>query len=182
MLMIGKAEHWTKQEILSVTAITGLAHAVSTILLGILIGLLGLELSNEYRITTATVAPLLLVFMGVVYFLIDFKKHRNSHMPAKRKVRGKSKKTIVFTLAVAMFFSPCMEIETYYFMAGIYGWTGITLISVIYLIVTVAGMLLLVALGHKGIKQFNLNFLEHHEKKITGSTLILLGLFSFYIN
>lgn len=182
MVMIGKAEHWSRQEILGVTALAGLAHVVSTILLGVLIGLVGLELSNEYRITSTTVAPLLLIFMGLIYFIIDFDKHRNSHVPEKRKVRGKPKAAIALTLAVAMFFSPCLEIETYYFMAGIYGWTGIILISVIYSVVTISGMLLLVALGYKGMEQFNLDFLGHHEKKITGSILILLGIFSFYIN
>ena len=50
-------------------------------------------------------------------------------------------------LSAAMFFSPCLEIETFYFTAGSYGWRGILTISLIYLLVTVTGIVTLVVLG-----------------------------------
>jgi nickel/cobalt exporter len=180
LVLIGKAEHWPKQQLLFVTALAGLAHAFSTILLGVLIGQLGLQLANEYSIITTVVAPLLLVFMGLVYFGMDFHQHRHTHLPDKRKLRGKSTMAVVAMLAAAMFFSPCLEIEAYYFTAGTFGWQGILLISVIYLLVSISGMLLLVALGYKGLERFNLQILQRHEKKITGSFLILLGFIAYY--
>lgn len=180
IVLIGRAEQWTKQQVLLITSLAGLAHASSTILLGVLIGMLGLELASEYQIISTAIAPLLLVFMGLVYFGMDYRKSRHNHLPDKRKLAGKSTAAIVATLFVAMFFSPCLEIEAYYFNAGTYGWRGILLISIIYLIVSVSGMLLLVSVGFKGLKHFNLQFLERHEKKITGSFLILLGFIAYY--
>lgn len=81
-----------------------------------------------------------------------------------------------------MLFSPCLEIETYYFKAGTYGWLGIALVSVVYLVITVSGMLVLVALGYRGLATLRWGWLEHHEKKITGSALILLGLLSYFLH
>ena len=180
MVLIGKAEHWSKQQLLFVTALAGLAHASSTILLGVLIGMLGLELASEYQIISAAIAPLLLIFMGLAYFGMDYRQKQHSHLPDKHKLSGKSTGAIIATLSVAMFFSPCLEIEAYYFNAGTWGWRGILLISVIYLLVSISGMLLLVSLGSKGLEHFNLQFLERHEKKITGSFLIMLGLIAYY--
>jgi cadmium resistance protein CadD (predicted permease) len=80
-----------------------------------------------------------------------------------------------------MFFSPCIEIEAYYFTAGILGWLGIAIVSIVYLIVTVLGMLLLVDLGRKGAEKIEWQFLKEHEKKIMGVVLIVLGVFAYYI-
>jgi cadmium resistance protein CadD (predicted permease) len=80
-----------------------------------------------------------------------------------------------------MFFSPCIEIEAYYFHAGTGGWLGIAIVSIIYLIFTVFGMVLLVYLGRQGVEKIRWNFLEHHEKMITGIVLIVLGIFAYFI-
>ena len=80
-----------------------------------------------------------------------------------------------------MFFSPCIEIEAYYFNAGLLGWAGIWIVSVIYLLVTVLGMVLLVDLGLRGAKKIRSHFLDHHEKMITGIVLVVLGIVAYFI-
>jgi len=52
-----------------------------------------------------------------------------------------------------MFFSPCLEIEAYFFVASNLGWTGIIKVSMIYTIITISGMLLLVWLEIKEVKK-----------------------------
>ena len=66
LVAIGRAEGWRRSETLAVTAITGLAHVTSTILIGIVAGLLGYELSTRYSSLTAIMAPLILIGLGVV--------------------------------------------------------------------------------------------------------------------
>tara|TARA_R110001592_G_scaffold99522_1_gene283520 strand:+ start:1236 stop:1859 length:624 start_codon:yes stop_codon:yes gene_type:complete len=180
LVMIGRAEKWSRKELISVTALTSFAHTLSTILLGIAIGLVGYRLSNSYHINTDVVAPLVLVLMGLIYFSISLKHGNHEHMPPQEKLRNKSKKAMIITLALSMFFSPCLEIEAYYFNAGTHGWWAIGLLSVVYLLVTVAGSILLVSLASKSIEKFKWHFLEHHEKKITGMVLIALGLLSYF--
>ena len=181
VVVIGKAEKWSKKELIGVTAIASFAHTLSTILLGIVIGLIGFKLSDTYHVITDVVAPLVLIFMGLIYFSLSFRHTQHEHLPAKEKLKNKSKAAIIITLALSMFFSPCLEIEAYYFTAGTHGKMAIWLLSAIYLIVTFAGSILLVTLASKSIEKFKWHFLEHHEKKITGIVLIALGLLSYFI-
>lgn len=180
VVVIGKTEKWSKKELIGVTAIASFAHTLSTILLGIVIGLIGYKLSNTYHVITDVVAPLVLVLMGLIYFSLSLKHSDHEHLPSQEKLKNKSKPAIIITLALSMFFSPCLEIEAYYFTAGTHGRWAIGLLSAVYLIVTVVGSILLVSLASKGIEKFKWHFLEHHEKKITGIVLIVLGLLSYF--
>jgi nickel/cobalt transporter (NicO) family protein len=182
LVTIGKAEKWSLKETLGASAIIAFCHALSTILLGIVIGFIGLKLATDFQHIATIIAPLVLLLMGLMYFGMDFKHSHHEHLPDEAKLHKKSRLTILFSLCVAMFFSPCLEVETYYFTAGVYGWKGILTVSFVYLIITVGGILSLVFLGSKSIEKFNWHFLEHYEKKITGSILILLGITSFFIN
>lgn len=83
-----------------------------------------------------------------------------------------------------MFFSPCIEIEAYYFAAGsALGWFGILLVSSIYFVVTLFGMILLVELGRRGMQRLeaNLSLLERHEQALTGLVLILSGMLTYFL-
>lgn len=182
LVTIGKAGKWSRSETLWITAITGCAHVISTILVGIIVGFFGYKFSSAYELVPKLVAPLILVIMGVISIIIDLKKnHHHKDLLKTDVMYKKTKLAIITSLSIAMFFSPCIEIEAYYFTAGTFGWLGITVVSIIYFIVTVSGMLLLVDLGRKGVEKIKWQFLEHHEKKIIGIVLIVLGIFSYFI-
>lgn len=182
LVTIGKAGKWSRSETLWITAITGCAHVISTILVGIIVGFFGYKFSSAYELVPKLVAPLILVIMGVISIIIDLKKnHHHKDLLKTDVMYKKTKLAIITSLSIAMFFSPCIEIEAYYFTAGTFGWLGIAVVSIIYFIVTVSGMLLLVDLGRKGVEKIKWQFLEHHEKKIIGIVLIVLGIFSYFI-
>jgi len=182
LVAVSKAEKWSRIETLWVTAIMGSAHTISTILVGIVVGLLGYKLSSTHEYVTRLAAPLILVILGLVYVIMDLKSSHHDRNPIPISSTSKrSKFSIITSLGVGMFFSPCIEIEAYYFTAGILGWLGIAIVSIVYLIVTVLGMLLLVDLGRKGAEKIEWHFLEKHEKKIMGIVLIVLGVFAYFI-
>ncbi len=184
LVALGRSENWSKKELLIITAITGFAHTASTIIIGILVGFLGYELSTRYFSIISVVAPTILIVLGIIYLIADFSgghHHHHGHIKQRNNSSNISKLSIVVSLCVAMFFSPCIEIEVYYFNAGILGWTGIWIVSVIYLVVTVLGMVLLVDLGLRGAKKIRSHFLDHHEKMITGIVLIVLGIVAYFI-
>ena len=182
IVAIGKTEKWSRNETLWVTAITGGAHTISTISVGIIVGLVGHRLSSTHEFVTRVVAPLILVILGVIYLIVDLKRSHHHRNPVEiGSIPKKSKFLIIASLGTAMFFSPCIEIEAYYFTAGILGWLGIAVVSIVYLIVTVLGMLLLVDLGCKGAEKIKWHFLEDHEKKAMGMVLIALGIFTYFI-
>jgi hypothetical protein len=185
LIAIGKAENWTTRQTISATIIAGFAHTLSTVIVGIIVGFAGYRLSRSYEETTVLVAPLVLIAIGIIYIIIDFiRLHHHHHLEEGRIGRPKknrSRITLLASLSIAMFFSPCIELEAYFFQAGTQGWRGIILVSFIYTFITVLFMSLLVYLGMRGIEKLKWHFLERHEKRVTGLVLIALGLMSFFV-
>lgn len=182
LVSVSRAERWSLSETLSITALTAFAHTFSTIGLGIIIGLIGFRLADQYEALAEVAAPLILLAMGLLYLGLDIRYAPHNHFPEQAKLQRKSKPALIVSLCIAMFFSPCLEIETYYLAAGTYGWQGIGTISFIYLVVTMAGITLMVWAGYQSLQKLRWHWLEHHEKQITGILLILLGIFSFFIS
>lgn len=185
LIAIGKTERWTERETLLATVITGFAHTLSTVIIGIIVGFIGYKLSSNHEIISKVGAPAILIVIGLIYLWIDFKKSRHyehKHFSLnKENIKSKSRWAIIISLSIAMFLTPCAEIEAYYFQAGTIGWIGIFTVSAVYIVTTVILMLLLVYLGMKGIKRFDTHYLEHHEKQVTGVILILLGLLAYFV-
>jgi hypothetical protein len=183
LVVIGRAQGWSRSETLAFTGITGLAHVTSTILIGVVAGLLGYELSTRYSVVASVVAPAVLIALGIAYLVLEVVGRRRPHHHLAAPDRGgtASRFSLVASLSAAMFFSPCIEIEAYFFTAGALGWRGIATVSLVYLAVTVAGMMVLVDLGLKGAAKIESHFLEHHEKGITGLLLIGLGALAYFV-
>jgi len=180
LVVIGKTEKWSRAETLGVTAIAGFAHVASTLIVGLLVGWLGYQLSSRRAFITGIIAPAILAALGLFYLVADWRGRGHHHHHHDHEAAPRTSKTAVITsLVVAMFFSPCLEIEAYYFTAGALGWLGIATVSIIYVLVTVLGMLLLVDLGQRGMQKIRLHFLEHHEKGVTGMVLIVLGVLAY---
>lgn len=176
VLAISRKENWTLGQTTSVTFISGLSHAVSTVIIGLIIGLLGVKLSRNLEDFTHIIAPVILIALGLFYI---YQHHRHKHFDIHPEAKPDSKGRIIFTLVVAMFFSPCFEIEAYFLMAGAHGWTQVFLLAVLYTLVTVTGMVIWVRLAYKGLFKLNWHALEHNAGIITGVTLILSGVISF---
>jgi nickel/cobalt transporter (NicO) family protein len=183
LIAISKTEKWSQRQTLWATVITGISHTFSTIIIGIAVGIVGYKLSASYHFVTSVASPLILIGLGVIYMILEIKGHHHHHASTTSADKtGKSSwKTILTSLSIAMFLTPCIEIEAYYFQAGTIGWLGILIVSVVYLLITVIVMLLLVYLGIQGIQTFNSHFLEHHEKGITGIVLLALGLLAYFV-
>ena len=185
LIAISKTEKWTTKETLFATFITGLSHMVSTIIIGIIVGFVGIKLSESYSEITSLAAPTILLVMGIIFLLLDFRSsnHQHSHFDINdEKIKNKkTKKAIITSLSLAMFLTPCLEIEAFYFQAANFGWTGIFVVSAVYLVMTLLFLFALVYLGLKGMNRFNFSFFEKHAKSFTGIILIILGLIAYFV-
>ena len=189
LVAISKAEKWNEKETLKVTAITGFSHTLSTVIIGVIVGLIGYKLSESYHYITHYAAPIVLIVLGLIYLVLEYRHsliknehHHHHHIDVDEIMhKRKTKRSIILTLSIAMFFSPCLEIEVYYFTASRLGWAGIWIVSIVYLFVTVFGIITLVYLASKGVQKLKWHFLEHHEKLISGIILVLVGLMAFFI-
>lgn len=185
LVALSKSEKWSIRFTMNVTAIAGLSHTLSTIIIGIIVGFLGYKLSDSYSFIVRVIAPGLLIILGIIYLAISIRTnnhHHHAHEIHIDEIKKKTATAIIPTLTISMFFSPCLEIEAYYFVASGFGWQGIITVSVIYTVITIGGMLLLVWFGMKGVQKIKSHFIEHHEKTITGSLLILLGIAGYFIS
>src|SRR5437870_6000255 len=84
LIAIGKTEKWTHSETMFGTAVTGFAHTLSTVLIGIVVGVIGYKLSSSYGIISGIVAPAILVALGIIYIIIDASgnhHHHHNHNP-----------------------------------------------------------------------------------------------------
>ncbi len=180
VIAIGRKENWTLKEVTQVTFLSGLAHALSTIIIGVILGLLGLELSNRIQHFTHYIAPAILIVIGV-FFIYQHHRHKHFHLDQVPK-QSLSKFKIIMALVVAMFLSPCLEIEAYFLMAGTKGWWAVATIAGLYLVISVTGMVVWVRLAYKGILKLNWHSIEHKAGIITGWTLIVTGIISFFIS
>jgi cytochrome c biogenesis protein CcdA len=184
LIAIAKTEKWSSRESIFATLITGFSHTLSTILIGVVVGFVGIKLSENYSHITRVAAPIILLIIGLIYIVLDLRsshQHQHFHLNDSKLKSKKSKTAIMISLCIGMFFSPCIEIEAYYFQAATKGWVGIMIVSVVYLIVSLFVMVSLVYLGLKGVNKLKSENLEHHEKIINGGILIFLGLLAYFV-
>ena len=179
VLAIGRKENWDLAETERVTIISGFAHVLSTIIIGILLGLIGLELNENIEHFTHIVAPSILILIGL-YFVRQHYVHHHFHL-TKQNIAGKPKSKIISALVIAMFLSPCMEIEAYFLLAGAKGWWSMGLIALMYSVITITGMVIWIRFAYRGLLKLNWHKWEHNAGLISGGILITTGVLSFFI-
>jgi nickel/cobalt transporter (NicO) family protein len=179
VLAISRKEGWTLSETTVVTFVSGSAHALSTVLIGLIIGLVGVTLADSVSHFTHIIAPAILISLGIFY-IYQHHRHKHFHLHADAKIL--SKKRVIVGLVIAMFFSPCFEIEAYFLVAGAHGWSQVAILAILYTLVTVSGMVLWIRMAYQGLVRLNWHALEHNAGIITGVTLVLTGVISFFIH
>ncbi len=179
---IGKIEQWSQRQTLMVTALAGLSHTLSTTLLGVLVSLAGWQLADSYHDLSERAIPLLLLSLGLWYLMQHLRHHHaHDHLDVNAVQKKRSFGALLFSLIIAMFLSPCLEIEAYFLSAGAKGWTSVLTVALIYNVITLSGMLLMVSLGRHGLQRVDAHWFEHRENLITGLTLVGLAVLNFFI-
>ena len=181
LVAVAKAEGWKQREVTSVTFLAALAHVTGTVILGLVLGLIGKELQEEYGKIIYLVSAVLLIVFGLIYFTVNLPHHHHSEQKDVAAFK-RSKRKWILIFIVMMFLSPCLEVESLFLSAGAYGMGTVILMAVIYAIVSICGILLLVNLGYRGVNLLPAQFIEHNEKRISGAVLILVGIISFFLH
>ena len=181
LVAVARAEQWKLKEVTTVTFLAAFAHVSGTILLGFILGSIGKQLEQRYGNTIYAVSAILLIVFGLIYFTVNLPHHHHSEQKDVAAYK-RSKKRWILIFIIMMFLSPCLEVESLFLSAGAYGMGVVSLMAVIYGIVSISGILLLVRLGYKGANLLSAEFIEHNEKRISGAVLILVGIISFFIH
>lgn len=180
VIAIGRKEKWTLREVTNVTFISAISHGLSTVVIGFILGYIGSQMAERIEYFTHYIAPVILIILGVI-FIYRHHNHKHFHIDNVDK-KKKSKRSIILALVLAMFLSPCMEIEAYFLLAGSQAPWLIWFIAALYLLITTLGMVLLVRLAYKGLLKLNWHKLEHNAGIITGWTMVATGILAFFIH
>lgn len=181
ILAFEKKFNWSKEQTLRITFISALAHALSTVLLGIAVGVLSFQLNNRFEEVTKYVFSGMLIVLGFV-FIIRHHKHNHFHLHNENELQKLSSRKIITVLVTSMFLSPCLEIEGYFILAGSAGIKYIFLTSLLYIFISVAGIVMWISFAQKILKKINAHRIEHNAGLISGIVLIVTGIIHFFLH
>lgn len=180
VIAIGRKENWTLREVSYVTLIAAGAHGLSTVAIGIVLSILGSAIAEHVTAFTHWIAPVILIVLGIFFI---YRHYLHKHFHIEQSFRQKiSKKQIIVALVAAMFFSPCMEIEAYFLLGGSYGVWVVVFMAIVYLVITITGMVFLVRLAYRELLKWNWHRIEHNAGIITGVVLVLTGIIAFFVS
>ena len=183
LVAVANAEKWSPRELYLVGFASAFAHVLGTIVLGILLGLVGIRLSETFESYAHIVAPVVLIVLGLIYFWINLPHSHGTPSGVVVETYRKSKVRWILVFVGLMFLSPCLEVESIFLTAGGYGLQSVLLLSLVYGVCSILSIMLMIYLVYKGSKIFaNNEFIEHNEKRITGLVLIIVGLLSFFLH
>ena len=195
IITMSQKEKWTNPQTMFATFVIAVFHILSTVLIGLGVGFLGYKISVSYKSYATIIAAFILVAIGLFYLLSEIIHkfgHQHFHLghhhyhgehdilASYTHQTQKKYYTLLLSLAASSFLTPCVELEAYYFSAGLFGWHGILLVSLVYVIITVFLTSLLVYFSLKGINKLRFEFLDKYESQILGIIMVLIGI-SIYI-
>ncbi|NOT35766.1 MAG: hypothetical protein HOP11_00135 [Saprospiraceae bacterium] len=181
LLGISKTYQWSKKETLTMSFYLACAHVFSTLIIGIMLGAIGIGLNEWFHDITLWLSPTLIIVFGI-YFLWRHHTHHHFHVDDEITQPPVRKKQLFLSLMMFMILSPCIEITGFFFGASKYGWLSLLLISIIYTFCSILFMMLWVNFLWHGFQKIDSHKWEHNSGIITGWTIILAGILSFFIH
>lgn len=171
VVAIGRKYGWTQGKVLQVAIWAALAHSFSTVIIGLIAALLGKMLGSSIEAFSQSIPAIILIILGI-WFIWRHYTHHHFHL----EPHARNQQNLIWPILTAMFLSPCMEIEGYFFVAGTAGMKWFWLMALVYIGLSVLSIFLWVFLAWKGTSRINSHRWEHSSGIITGFVLVLSGL------
>lgn len=181
LVSLAKAQKWNEKETIRISMYLAFSHVFSTILLGLLIGSLLAGFQQAFEHGLHFIGPLVLVISGL-YFMYRHHTHHHFHIDDHMMDPTRTRKQIIYALMAFMFLSPCLEIVAYFINAGLHGWTFLLACVAIYVGLTLAGTFIWVRMAYRGLGRINTHAWEHNAGMITGVTMVLTGVLSWFMH
>jgi sulfite exporter TauE/SafE len=193
-IALGRANLWSLRKVLAVTALCGIGHVLSSVVLGAVGIGLGAALERMLSIETlrGSWAAWTLIGFGGLFVIrgllnavrhaphvhehahVDGTKHSHGHDHLQsahlhpHTVAGKSPAAI-WSLFIIFAFGPCEPlIPLVMAPAALHRWWWVALVTLVFGVVTIAVMLALVTVGHLGLSRVRLGALERHAELLAG--------------
>jgi nickel/cobalt transporter (NicO) family protein len=173
-IVIAKAKNWSLKKTLTTTAICGIGHVLSSVILGIIgimlgAALLKLELIESFR---GDIAAWLLFTFGFTYFIWAVHKltkgHQHQHLEKETNLTP-------WVLFIIFVFGPCEAlIPLLMYPASQLSLLSTFIIAILFSVTTILTMMTIITLTYKGLAKFKFNKLEPYSH-VMASVIILLS-------
>lgn len=205
-IVLGRARNWSMTRLLTVTALCGVGHVLSSVLLGFVgIGLgVALEKLEWVEAVRGSFAAWLLIGFGTLYAARAWLRlqrnkphtHHHSHGHGHGQAHGhvhehdhsapehmhpheSSSHSVVtvWALFIVFAFGPCEPlIPLLMAPAALHNWAWVALVSLVFGAVTIAVMLAVVTVGYLGLSRVRLAWAERHADLLAGVAIACSGL------
>jgi len=172
-IAISNALSWSRAKTAFIVFISGLAHVLSSVVIGGIGLLLGLSLKSLewFEGTRGEVAGWLLILAGIFYFIWSLRRKYHHHHPEISPAQVK--RTVAFWTLVGLFvLGPCEPLIPLMFVAVQISWPAVIISATVFLILTVIMMEVLVLAGVEGIRLIPVK-LSHRLGNVVASLFIV---------
>lgn len=179
-VLVGRAQGWRLRRVLAVATVAATGHILFTTLVGLLIRGAGELMGRQAQAYLHYGAAAVLFGFGGFYLVRAMQRRTATVMaggfggeapPPVRVTDRAAALGLVGLLAL----SPGEVLLSFYLTDAAQDWTRLTLLSVVFLAGTLAGMAGLISLAWAGVARLRLDRLARYDSAILGGVLIALG-------
>jgi sulfite exporter TauE/SafE len=179
-IVIGKARNWNQSRILGLTAVCGIGHVLSSVLIGMFGIFIGIQLQKLTWLEgiRGNLAAWGLIAFGLLYAIWGL-RHYFRH---KKKINGSHKHSTTsdatpWMLFIVFFLGPCEPlIPLLMYPAAHESTMAIVLVTTIFGVVTIGTMLIAVWAASLGLSRINMNRLQPLSHFVAGIIIFVSGL------
>jgi nickel/cobalt exporter len=194
--MLARSRHWSLQRTLFVTAICGIGHVASSLLLGLLGILLGVAVGfiEHMENTRGDLAAWALIAIGLAYALWGTRQalrrrrglelhthdgghlHLHTHGDKPHVHDSRTGRTAFWALFLVFVLGPCEPLIPLFLLPASRGdWSLAAMTGLAFGVATVLSMLGLVAVAYAGFERLRLGFLERWAETVAGVVIAGTG-------
>jgi nickel/cobalt transporter (NicO) family protein len=182
-VMASKTQKWSWSKTQSILLIAGMGHVIMTTVLGSVLFVLGLgvyhNIENYFLIVAASATALFGLYQ-INQYKFGHKHTHCDHSDSPHHHSDELKKSskdgwAILSLLSMLTFSPCESFLPVYLTSVSFGWIGFLLLSLVLAVGTLVTMLSFTWISTKTLAHYKLDWLEDHEKLISGLSLIALS-------
>ena len=177
-VLVGRAQRWGTGRTLSAVVVAGLAHIVTTAVVGGLIVAAGLALDQWISGLLPHLSAVLLFLFGAFYLArAMLKRPVTAGGPALDSPEpAVSNRAAFLGLVMLMALSPGEVLLPIYLSSASEGIAALSLLTIVFALGTVAGMAVFTSLASAGVSILRLERWARYEGAVLGLALITLGL------
>ncbi len=177
-IAIGTACRWSHLRAFFITLIAGIAHVLSSVVIGAIgIGAgITLEHLEFLEGSRGTIAGWLLILAGVLYLLWSLRRHTHRHLSMEfDDEKSRRRSVLLWTLVAVFVLGPCEPLIPLMFVAVQISWWAVAVASGLFMILTLLVMEVFVFAGLSGLKLMPVQLTHRVGNVLASLVIIALG-------